>query len=227
MPDDPLHVVPVVTMTSEQRTLASAYEQRLRFLGQLKDNLQEKTEQALSRLSHIDRITFRVKDAGSFARKCLPEGQPAVYEHPLIEVEDQIAGRVLVFFSHDLEVVEKRLKDWFRGMVEESRRRPANAAEFGYESDHFVIVIDEHLKPEGWKERSDLPVTFELQIRTLFMHAWAEPQHELGYKGRELSEDQKRLHAWVAASAWGADRAFEDAWDMAKQRGESSDATAQ
>lgn len=26
-----------------------------------------------------------------------------------------------------------------------------------------------------------MPVTFELQVRTHFMHAWAEPQHDLGY----------------------------------------------
>lgn len=220
MPDDPLHVVPVRALTPEQQALAAAYEERLPLLRQLRGNLQAKAEQALDRLPHIDRVSFRVKDGDNFARKCLPGGQPPAYEHPLIEVEDQVAGRVLVFFSQDLEVVDKRLREWFRGMVEETKRRPVNTAEFGYESDHYVIVIDEHLKPEAWKDGSELPVTFELQIRTLFMHAWAEPQHDLGYKGGELPDDQKRLHAWVAASAWGADRAFAEAWEMAKERPE-------
>jgi putative GTP pyrophosphokinase len=220
MSEDALHVAPERPLTPEQQRLAVAYDERLPFLLTLRDNLQAKAEQALDRVPHIDRISFRVKDAGSFARKCLPEDRRTAYEHPLVEVEDQVGGRVLVFFPHDLGVVERRLKDWFRGTVEESRRRPANAAEFGYESDHYVMVIDEHLKPLGWKERSDLPVTFELQIRTLFMHAWAEPQHDLGYKGTEQSEDQTRLQAWVAASAWGADRAFEDAWSMAQRRAE-------
>lgn len=218
MPDDSPHVMAIKALTPEQQNLVTVYEERLPLLRVLSDNLHEKAAQALEGLSHIDRISFRVKDSGSFARKCLPEGKPAPYDRPLVEVEDQLAGRVLVFFAHDMEVVDAQLRRWFQGMVEERKRRPANAAEFGYESDHYVIVIDEHLKPEGWKDRSDLPVTFELQIRTLFMHAWAEPQHDLGYKGGALSDDQKRLHAWVAASAWGADRAFEDAWDMAKDQ---------
>ncbi len=203
-------------LTAPQQELAVAYGERLPLLQELKKNLQEKTEEALAGLSHIDRISFRVKEPDSFARKAMPEGRKSPYERPLIEVEDQVAGRVLVLFIHDMETVEKRLKEWFLGMVEETRRRPCNSAEFGYESDHFVIAIDEHLKPDGWLSRFDMPVTFELQIRTLFMHSWAEPQHELGYKGGELSEDERRLHAWVAASAWGADRAFNEAWEMAK-----------
>ena len=87
-----------------------------------------------------------------------------------------------------------------------------SAAEFGYESDHYIIVIDEHLKPDGWDNGPSMPATFELQIRTLFMHAWAEPQHDLGYKGAGLTDDHARMLAWVASSAWGADRMFEDAW---------------
>jgi ppGpp synthetase/RelA/SpoT-type nucleotidyltranferase len=199
--------------------LAIAYNARLSLLQQVRDNLQAKTEDALDGLLHIDRISFRVKDGSSFARKSLPDGQQPSYDCPLIEVEDQVAGRVIVFFSHDLAEVDNRLREWFAGMVEETKRRPTNVAEFGYESDHYVIVIDEHLKPDGWIDRSDMPTTFELQIRTLFMHAWAEPQHDLGYKSSELLEDQKRLHAWVAASAWGADKAFEEAWGLAENRG--------
>lgn len=52
-----------------------------------------------------------------------------------------------------------------------------------------------------------MPETFELQVRTLFMHAWAEPQHNLGYKSPgDLSKEHRRHLAWIAASAWGADR---------------------
>jgi len=35
------------------------------------------------------------------------------------------------------------------------------------------------------------------------MHAWAEPNHNLGYKGpADLTQDQRRHLAWIAASAW-------------------------
>jgi ppGpp synthetase/RelA/SpoT-type nucleotidyltranferase len=56
-----------------------------------------------------------------------------------------------------------------------------------------------------------MPTTFEMQVRTLFMHAYAEPPHDWGYKsGGELTRDVERQLAWIAASAWGADRMYAD-----------------
>jgi len=199
-------------LTTEQRELAELYQSRITLLEQLSANLEAKALEALHGLPHVDRISFRVKSGTSFARKCLPSGGDAVYADPLSEVEDQVAGRILVFFEHDLAVVEERLQGWFTGIIEAQKKRPPTAAEFGYESDHYIIVIDEHLKPVGWDEGPTMPATFELQIRTLFMHAYAEPQHDLGYKGADVTDDHRRLLAWVASSAWGADRMFEDTW---------------
>lgn len=41
------------------------------------------------------------------------------------------------------------------------------------------------------------------------MHAWAEPQHDMGYKG-DPGPEVKRELAWIAASAWGADRTLNE-----------------
>jgi ppGpp synthetase/RelA/SpoT-type nucleotidyltranferase len=56
-----------------------------------------------------------------------------------------------------------------------------------------------------------MPETFELQVRTLFQHAYAEPQHNLGYKpgDAQLTDEVRRELAWVAASSWGADQALD------------------
>jgi putative GTP pyrophosphokinase len=46
-------------------------------------------------------------------------------------------------------------------------------------------------------------------VRTLFQHAYAEPQHDVAYKAKTpLTRDDKRELAWIAASAWGADQAL-------------------
>lgn len=97
---------------------------------------------------------------------------------------------------------------WF-GDVEPEIKAPAMAQEFGYESEHFVFVIPDHMKSDEWQEIADMPETFEFQIRTLFMHAWAESQHDLGYKG-DPGPEVKRELAWIAASAWGADRTLNE-----------------
>lgn len=62
----------------------------------------------------------------------------------------------------------------------------------------------------GWRDRHDVPDAFELQVRTLFQHAYAEPQHNVGYKPSvQLTREEQRELAWIAASAWGADHQLE------------------
>lgn len=184
----------------------SARQEQLRFLCV---RLGEITTDALA-LPHIDRVSFRAKETRSFLRKALSEtGDQRRYHNPLREVEDQVAGRVLVFFRSDLEPVRQRLIETF-GAVEDVRKEPESPAEFSYESDHLVLHIPPFLVPDSWERRQDVPVTFEMQVRTLFQHAWAEPQHDLGYKSEaDLDRETKRQLAWVAASAWGADQVLD------------------
>lgn len=186
-----------------------AYDEREPLLKELKITLEAKANSALEGVRHIDRLAFRVKDRDSFLKKASAtrDGTPK-YANPLVELEDQVAGRVITFFRDDIAVVRARLEEWF-GVVEHEAKEPAGPKEFDYESDHYVFVINEHDKPAGWGSIDDMPTTFEFQVRTLFMHAWAEPQHDLGYKtpdGIELDRETRRELAWVAASAWGADR---------------------
>ena len=186
---------------------AAAYDARRPFLETLKDTLLIKTENALAGLPHVDRIAFRVKDRDSFIAKA----GKSKYTDPLTQLEDQVAGRAITFFRDDIPLVRQRLNEWFAD-VEHEAKEPTEPKVFDYESDHYVFVIAEHDKPDGWSDVSDMPTTFEFQVRTLFMHAWAEPQHNLGYKPdqEKLDHDTIRELAWIAASAWGADRMLND-----------------
>lgn len=189
--------------------LSGTYLSRIALLEAAKATLERETSEALSDIPHIDRVSFRVKPPESFLAKALDPANSPPYSHPLLEIEDQIAGRVIVFFLADLTTVRERLSRTF-STVEWSRRRPERDAEFGYESDHIICVIPPHLKPEGWSDRDDMPNTFELQIRTVFMHAYAEPQHDIAYKNSaDLPASVRKELAWIAASAWGADQAYE------------------
>ena len=186
--------------------LAAAYAARRPALDRLAQDLALMARDALDGVPHIDRINFRVKDQSSFVKKATQ----SKYSNPLAELEDQVAGRVITFFRDDIHIVRERLTEWF-GDVEHEFKEPAGPTEFGYQSDHYVFVIAEHWKPDGWQALESMPTTFELQIRTLFMHAWAEPQHDLGYKSDTLVDrDTMRELAWVAASAWGADRTLNE-----------------
>jgi ppGpp synthetase/RelA/SpoT-type nucleotidyltranferase len=178
------------------------YLERMASLETLRASLEKMTSDAVGALPHIYRVSFRVKGLRSFMAKVFDRTKD--YADPFSEVEDQVAGRVLVFFRSDIDSVQTTLLEIFNP-VEEVRKAPTVDSEFGYESHHMVLMIP----PVVSGTNIDQPTCFELQIRTLFMHAWAEPQHDLAYKGSELPRELRREFAWAAASAWGADQSFE------------------
>jgi ppGpp synthetase/RelA/SpoT-type nucleotidyltranferase len=179
-------------------------------LGHAAARLENETIRQFEAVDRIDRINFRPKTPKSFFEKATKRRVDPPYAEPLLEVEDQVAGRVVVFFTSDIEPAVALVRQLFGAPVEVERKIPARDEEFGYESHHSVFDLPQWAHPEGWDARDDMPTMFELQIRTLFQHAYAEPQHDLAYKPDEplVSRDKREL-AWIAASAWGADQAYE------------------
>ena len=107
------------------------------------------------------------------------------------------------------DAVREKLAHTFNA-IEWSRRKPTKDQEFGYESEHLICTIPPHIWPPGWDTQTDLPRTVEIQLRTIMMHAYAEPQHDIAYKAStDLPPDIRRELAWIAASTWGADRAYQ------------------
>src|SRR5262245_33019490 len=97
--------------------ISASYQMRLPLLQQLRDNLERETKEALLQLKHIDRVSFRVKDPKSFTKKAEDRRTTPPYTNPLVEIEDQVAGRIIVFFMRDLDAVLKRMEGTFN-MVE-------------------------------------------------------------------------------------------------------------
>jgi putative GTP pyrophosphokinase len=198
-------------MRRDLKQTRAAYVKRVALLQIVARNLESELTGILSHLPHIDRVYFRTKSVASFlekARDTLEDGRPK-YAHPLEEIEDQIAGRVLVFYRPDIAAALDALDGKWR-KAEQEHRRPANTSQFDYETTHRICVITPDMCPPEWAELEDGPSTFELQIRTLAQHAWSEPQHAF-YKNRGgLNESSERKLYWAAASAWGMDSIWED-----------------
>ena len=195
--------------------VTKVYEARRPLFKELASRLEEHTRLLLEGTDHIDRVYFRAKDTRSFVKKSLAvdETGQRKYAYPEEDIEDQVAGRVLVFFRRDIEIVGNVLNGAFN-RAEQLRKAPKAHDAFAYESEHFVFIIPPHVTPSGWDDLVGRPTTFEMQVRTLFMHAWAEPEHDISYKAEmPLTPDEKRKLAWAASSAWGGDAIFEQVLD--------------
>jgi ppGpp synthetase/RelA/SpoT-type nucleotidyltranferase len=166
----------------------------------------------LSDVKRIDRISSRAKSVERFvakSQKVTNQGVPK-YAHPLAQIQDQIGARVTVFYKSDVDNVRAVLMRYLRP-VESKDLVPASEWEFGYFGWHSVCLFPTELILPEWP-RELIPNFFEIQIKTLFQHAWSEANHDLGYKpeGGGLTTDQNRLLAFASAQAWGADRAFDE-----------------
>jgi ppGpp synthetase/RelA/SpoT-type nucleotidyltranferase len=160
---------------------------------------------------NIDRITSRAKSPDRFGEKAArvdSEGRKK-YVAPLEEIQDQIGIRVVVFYLADVDVALNVLTEYF-ARIEEARLVPESHWEFGYFGRHAVMALPGDAVPKEVR-MEDAPRFFELQVKTLFQHAWSEAEHDLNYKASSpLTGDQQRRLAFAAAQAWGADRAFEE-----------------
>ena len=72
---------------------------------------------------------------------------------------------------------------------------PDSENKFGYEGKALRFILPHAVLPS--MNGGDFPVFFELQITTLFQHAWSEAEHDLMYKPvTEMSFEEKRKIAF-------------------------------
>jgi ppGpp synthetase/RelA/SpoT-type nucleotidyltranferase len=191
-------------------TLADAYQKHYdQVLTPIARDLQTYLAGLMHGQARIDRVAVRAKSVASFLNKAAKlEGDKRKYQTPLVEIQDQVAARIVTFYLSDVERVQDLVSDYF-GAIEDSKREPESPSEFSYEGHHYVLFLPEEALRSV--DRRVAPKVFELQIKTLFQHAWSEGGHDLIYKSVvPLTREHLRRAAFTAAQAWGADRIFNE-----------------
>jgi ppGpp synthetase/RelA/SpoT-type nucleotidyltranferase len=120
-------------------------------------------------------ITLRLKDRDSLASKL---ARPDRTYRQLWDVTDLIGLRVITYFEDDVDHVGHLLEahlpvDFHRSA---DKRGSRDDGRFGYRSLHYVCRAAAAGLPADAR--------YEIQVRTMLEHAWAEIEHDLGYKSR-------------------------------------------
>ena len=172
--------------------------------------IEENLTEMFSGFEHIDKIGCRIKGENSFLDKTLKEDKGVLkYKTPLKEIQDIIGARVVVYYKSDVEKAIEQITKFYR-FVEQKSIIPDDVTKFGYEGQHFICFIPSTIYASH-KTNLLIPDFFELQIKTLYQHAWSQSEHGLGYKpGSKLTYDEERKLAFIAAQSWGADRMLMD-----------------
>ena len=163
----------------------------------------ERLHEILSGKMSLMHITHRIKTIESINGKL--ERKPDVYSKPQ-DIYDILGFRVICYFLDDVNSAAAIIENNFRVDRSKSKdkRQLIDAKSFGYVAIHYVCAL-----PESYGELSTL--WFEIQIKTILQHSWAEIEHDLGYKTEvEVPRNIRRSFSKAASLLEVADDIFSD-----------------
>lgn len=124
-------------------------------------------------------INYRVKDKQSSLEKIKRKS----YNDPLNQITDFSGIRIIAYLENDIKNIKSILEKAFSIKEEHSSNKNEllSSNKIGYRSIHLVASLG--------KNRAELAEysgihneVFEIQIRTVLQHAWAELSHDRNYK---------------------------------------------
>jgi putative GTP pyrophosphokinase len=152
-------------------------------------------------------VTSRVKNQASLRKKI--KSKPSKYKK-LTDVTDLLGLRIILYLEDQIKEVEKLLlhEDFFDVDYENALDKSEGyGAEFGYRSLHHILSIKQGNLLDG--DSSATRIKFEVQIKTILSHSWAQVTHDIGYKpSSPLPEDATRKMFRIAALLELADKEF-------------------
>jgi ppGpp synthetase/RelA/SpoT-type nucleotidyltranferase len=147
-------------------------------------------------------VAARAKDPWSALKKIRKKG----YGDPARQLTDQIGLRVIAYYESDVDPIASALRAEFEVNEKQSedKRVALGLTTFGYRSVHLVARVG---NASDWSPLKGK--WFEVQVRSLLEHAWAEIEHELVYKaGIVYPEAVLRQFAALAGAAEVLDQQF-------------------
>ena len=160
----------------------------------------ERLSQIFSGKLSMIHITHRLKTINSIKGKL--ERKPDLYSS-IYDIYDILGFRVICYISDDVDLAAKLIAENFRVDWQRSKdkRKIIDARSFGYTALHYVCSLPD----------DDSNMLFEIQIKTILQHSWAEIEHDLGYKTEiEVPREIRRSFSKAAGLLETADDIFSE-----------------
>ncbi|SEO47626.1 GTP pyrophosphokinase family protein [Mucilaginibacter sp. OK283] len=153
----------------------------------------------------LHQIVGRLKDSNSLSNKIEKKGDKY---RQLSDITDLVGLRIITYLESEVDIIAEILKKEFETDEENSiDKRILKNDQFGYRSLHIVLSLSaERIKFSEYSKFAFFKC--EIQIRSILQHAWAEIEHDLGYKGVNIPDDFKRTFNRLAALLETADLEF-------------------
>ncbi|MCR5018735.1 MAG: hypothetical protein K6A64_08065, partial [Bacteroidales bacterium] len=169
------------SLDAHAQELIAQYRELLPVFKQMADIIPEKLKGFFEEAGIIvAAVEHRVKSESSLAGKLQLKG--GKYSS-IFDITDLVGIRVITFYIDDVDKVASVLERLFDIDWENSidKRKAHEIDSFGYLSLHYICRIPEQAYSNP--EHPELNrIRFEVQMRTVLQHAWANMNHDTGYK---------------------------------------------
>ena len=152
-------------------------------------------------------IDNRCKTLDSFSRKV----QSKKNYSDLLSVTDLAGVRIITNYAEDVDRIAKLVIGEFDIDIDNSidKRLEIDSDKFGYISLHYVVSLKETRTALG-EYAAFAGMKVEIQIRSILQHAWAEIEHDIGYKSAiEVPRPIRRKFSMLAGLLELADQEFD------------------
>ena len=196
-------------MNTQLTTIMSEYFQNIDIYQKLSHDVGDIINTLLE-VNHIkiSNMSVRIKTEEALRNKVMYKNK---YNH-LDEITDILGVRIITLFETDIYTFLDLLENTFEvcEIVDKRKKERTNRIEFGYNSLHVIVKFtDSRCQLVEYQKYQD--IRFEVQIRTVLQHAWAEVEHGLGYKSfYEPPMTVKRKLNRLAAALEILDEEFEN-----------------
>nr|WP_268838055.1 hypothetical protein [Pseudoalteromonas sp. CNAT2-18.1] len=151
-------------------------------------------------------VSSRVKDKNSLSRKIINKDKYSSIQ----DITDIVGIRIISNYSDEVDQIAKIIEDNFAIDTKNSidKRASLDPDRFGYLSLHYVVSISQDREQLVEYQRFN-GRKVEIQIRSVLQHAWAEIEHDIGYKSTiEVPKQVRRQFSRLASLLELADEGF-------------------